>query len=65
MNIRLLIEQDLSTFYALRLRGLQESPEAFGMTEEFFLQMPPSQIAGWLHSPSAILFSRSPIFRHT
>ena len=38
MNIRLLTEQDLPAFRALRLRSLQESPEAFGMTEEEFLK---------------------------
>jgi ribosomal protein S18 acetylase RimI-like enzyme len=45
MNIRLLTQQDLTAFRAIRLRGLQESPEAFGMTEEEFLQIPPSQTA--------------------
>jgi ribosomal protein S18 acetylase RimI-like enzyme len=38
MNIRLLTEHDLIPFQILRLRGLQETPDAFAITSEEFQQ---------------------------
>lgn len=44
MDIRLLTESDAAAFAALRLHGLQESPDAFGSTAEEFRRSTPEQI---------------------
>lgn len=45
MNIRLLTENDVIPFQALRLRGLQETPDAFAVTSEEFQQESLAQMA--------------------
>lgn len=45
MMIRILTADDAATYQALRLRGLRESPAAFGSTYENEVDIPLSQIA--------------------
>lgn len=40
MHIRLLTAEDVENFRTLRLRGLQENPEAFGSSPEEFTKQP-------------------------
>ncbi|SRR5579883_1241901 len=49
MNTRLLLERDVIPFQTLHLRAMQESPGAFGMTPEEFLQSSSAHMAQWLH----------------
>jgi ribosomal protein S18 acetylase RimI-like enzyme len=52
MPIRKLDEHDAAAFWNLRLRGLQEHPEAFGETYENFLATPLAEIEQRLrHNP--------------
>jgi ribosomal protein S18 acetylase RimI-like enzyme len=44
VSIRLIHEHDVAAFQALRLRGLQESPDAFGATYDEFMQEAPATI---------------------
>jgi len=44
VNIRLLHEPNVSDFQSLRLRGLQETPDAFGATYDEFMHEAPSTI---------------------
>ena len=50
MLIRLLNENDIDAFRSVRLRGLEESPEAFAETPEEFRARPNEQLAELLQS---------------
>jgi ribosomal protein S18 acetylase RimI-like enzyme len=49
MDIRLLTKEDAALFQSLRLRGLQEAPEAFAVTSDEFEQESLAEIAERLH----------------
>jgi ribosomal protein S18 acetylase RimI-like enzyme len=50
MNIRTLIEHDASSFYEVRLRALQEHPDAFASDAESFVEVALTHIASRLRN---------------